>query len=1121
MNRNSLILRNLVYHGRSNLSVLFAAAVGTAVLVGALLVGDSLRGSLRQRAEDQLNGIERVLIAPRFFREELATSLGSTPGLLLQGSVGSQKDPTLRSGKVTVLGTPHLLTESEALSGVALSTELASQLHVQVGDSVQLNVQKASAMPRSSVLGRRGTTDTTQSVSLKVDRILPADHPGNLFQLSPTPSMPLNLFVPLKVLQEALNQPGQINAIFSLVSEKKDPSGLLAEKLTLEDWGLKVHIPKKLKSYISVESKRLVLEPAAVEAAHQAAKDLNFRAADTFVYLANSIAHDQQAIPYSIVAGLDPTQSEPLGKFLPEGVTELKDYEIVLSAWRESPLKVKIGDTIRLEYFEPEIEGEIKSAKTEFKLKGFIPLEGVAADPDLTPEFPGITDKLSISNWDPPFPYDQSRVKSNDDNYWRRYKTTPKAYITLNAARKLFASRFGDTTSVRIAPTAGQDLNAGLTQFSQAFLKHLDPKAGGFVFEPIRERLLKSSSGSNDFGMLFLGFSFFLIVAALLLVGLMFRLNVERRAKEFGLLEASGFSPTWIRSLLTQEGMLLSLIGSLLGLLGAIGFAAGMLYMLKVLWPDASVRSFLRLHIGPTSLIIGLIASVGMSLFAIRWAVRILRKIPPALLLKGVTSSQLDERIETQEVNPRRHRILKIVLWVVLVGGLACLVMGPYMPPGEPRAGSFFSGGSGILIFLLGMLWIRLKSHKTPVRSLGNLAWTNTARNPTRSLLTAGLLASAGFLLVAVESFRREPEADFAKKEGGSGGFPEIMELDVPLFVAPNTPEFLDNLLAGLRRIYQDQKLNATEVASKVKAVEDQWQGKQSLYAFRVRAGDDASCLNLYQATNPRVLGVSAEFLQRGGFVFSDQIHAAENPWTLLEEVSPGEPVPIFVEENTATWMLKKSIGDVFEIPDENGKPYSVKLVGTLKDSPFQSEILMSAKAFLQHYPKQEGYGFFLLDLPEEQQKQLLTGLGVYGPSISGTRQRVANYLAVENTYLTTFQLLGGLGLLLGVLGLAAVLLRNIFERRGELALLTALGYSRPVIRGLLNWENFSLFAVGLAIGVLAALISILPATRLSEIPWLRLGVLLGVVFIAGVIAIRWAIYATLKQKIVSALRAD
>ena len=43
------------------------------------------------------------------------------------------------------------------------------------------------------------------------------------------------------------------------------------------------------------------------------------------------------------------------------------------------------------------------------------------------------------------------------------------------------------------------------------------------------------------------------------------------------------------------------------------------------------------------------------------------------------------------------------------------------------------------------------------IPALAQLGSRNAARNPTRSLLTAALLASAAFLLVAVESFRRQP----------------------------------------------------------------------------------------------------------------------------------------------------------------------------------------------------------------------------------------------------------------------------------------------------------------------------------------------------------------------------
>src|SRR5580700_9833371 len=103
MNRSRLILRNLRYHLRGNLAVLLGAAVGAAVLTGALLVGDSLRGSLQERAERQLGNVDNVLIGSRFLRESLPAQLpGAVRGaLLMQGTVSAGEQ---RLGKVTVWG---------------------------------------------------------------------------------------------------------------------------------------------------------------------------------------------------------------------------------------------------------------------------------------------------------------------------------------------------------------------------------------------------------------------------------------------------------------------------------------------------------------------------------------------------------------------------------------------------------------------------------------------------------------------------------------------------------------------------------------------------------------------------------------------------------------------------------------------------------------------------------------------------------------------------------------------------------------------------------------------------------------------------------------------------------
>ena len=189
----------------------------------------------------------------------------------------------------------------------------------------------------------------------------------------------------------------------------------------------------------------------------------------------------------------------------------LKGDEILLADWKDSPLGAKVGDKITVTYFEPELEGRIKESSATFTLRGKVPMTGLAADPDLAPEFPGITDKLDIKEWDPPFPYDNKRIQPRDDEYWNRYRTTPKAYITLAAGRKLFGSRFGQATSIRLSTADGKTPDESeIRRFESSLLAKLDPAAGGFVFDDVRARALAASTGGQDFGMLFFGFSFFL-----------------------------------------------------------------------------------------------------------------------------------------------------------------------------------------------------------------------------------------------------------------------------------------------------------------------------------------------------------------------------------------------------------------------------------------------------------------------------------------------------------------------------------------------------------------------------------------------------------------------------------
>src|SRR5205807_1664932 len=159
-----------------------------------------------------------------------------------------------------------------------------------------------------------------------------------------------------------------------------------------------------------------------------------------------------------------------------------------------------------------------------------------------------------------------------------------------------------------------------------------------------------------------------------------------------------------------------------------------------------------------------------------------------------------------------------------------------------------------------------------------------------------------------------------------------------------------------------------------------------------------------------------------------------------------------------------------------------------------------------------------------EKLKELLqTALADFGFEVTPTRDKLQTYLNVENTYLSTFQVLGGFGLLLGALGLAVVLLRNVWERRGELALLRALGYRHRALGWLVFSENAALLLLGLGAGVGSAAAAVAPHVLTGEgaVPWARLGLLLGLVLIVGFAAGGAAVRSTVRAPLVPALRKE
>jgi ABC-type lipoprotein release transport system permease subunit len=1212
MQTTQLIKRSLSYYWRTNLAVVFGVAAAVAVLAGALLVGDSVRASLRDLFVQRLGNTDSVITAQGFFLEQLAADIqnheqfaregfaAACPLVALDGTITHEANRRVGSG-IRVYGVDGRFWKFHSRADasphghqVLVSESLARELGTREGDSLLLRIEKPSEIPVESLHSRK--EDLGSTLRLTVLQTLATDALGE-FSVQPQQSAVRAIFVPLDLLQKTIDQERKVNLI--LVSEtsrtasdqakqtakRESLSRILEDRTSLEDFGIKLRTPGAQQS-ISLEHDSKMVNDSLANVAIQTGAGLSLHPVPVFSYLANSIRFGERSIPYSLVTALDQDSFELLrrrggetggrgggetvratrGRLWGAATWEAKSRispsprlsispeqpPIILNEWAARDLGVKVGDAISLEYYLWHEGGHLETKTAEFRLAWVVPIKGLAADRDLVPEYPGISGSESLAGWDPPFPVDLKRVRKQDEDYWQQYRTTPKAFIQLSVGQALWQTRFGKLTSLRFIPSGDLPVETALAAYQQKLRAALNPNAMGFNVIFARAEGLAASRGATDFGEYFLYFSFFLVVSALLLTALFFKLGVEQRWREIGILQAVGFPAATIRALFLAEGMILAIIGSVIGLVGALAYGQLMMLGLRTWWVDAVGTTMLRLHISPLSVLLGAAGGVFASLICVVWTLRQVGRSSTRSLLTGAMGRNTETR-GRGETGPVRHpnvaerekegpvsphprvsashqRVsasshvfssLRIALLLTLLGLLLLIAASLHL---VGQAAGFFGGGMLLLVAFLcyQSAWLKRDGGRPIVGtgwwSVSRLGFRNATSRPGRSVLCIALIASAAFIIVAVDSFRHRGETLVLDKKSGSGGFPLMAQSLLPLVHDPNTRDGREAL-----------NLATDDVASPLSGV--------TFARFRVRPGDDASCLNLYQPRNPKIIAPTADFADSNRFLFQNSLASTseekENPWLLLDREFADNAVPVIGDANSMTYVLHLKLGDDLVL-QQGDRPVRLRLVGALADSIFQSELVMAEKQFLRLFPEQEGYRFFLIDTPLSPlspspgestaiSAALEDRLADFGFDVQPTGERLANFHRVENTYLSTFQMLGGLGLLLGTLGMAAVLLRNVLERRRELALLRAVGYNSSHLTLMVVAENALLLFCGLVTGTVCALLAIAPVfvSRHAQPPSFSLGLLLLAVLISGLTASIVATWATLRSPLLPALRAE
>jgi len=402
--------------------------------------------------------------------------------------------------------------------------------------------------------------------------------------------------------------------------------------------------------------------------------------------------------------------------------------------------------------------------------------------------------------------------------------------------------------------------------------------------------------------------------------------------------------------------------------------------------------------------------------------------------------------------------------------------------------------------------------------TLAALAVRGCARRRKRSLATVTMLASGSFLIVSIAVFRLDANRDATRHSSGTGGFALMGETTMPL----------------------GQDLNSKS-GREFFALEEKDLAGVNVVPFRVRAGDEASCLNLNRAQKPRLLGVKPERLE-GRFTFTEgggwqslrssrrekaQPSESEIKQSLPTSAATENEVPAIGDANSIQWAMGKKVGDTMDYVDERGQPFKVRIVGAVANSILQGQLIIDETEFVRRFPGQSGYRMFLVEAPSNAVAQLSATLSRamqdVGLELTPAAQRLAQFNAVQNTYLGTFQVLGGLGLLLGSVGLGIVVLRNVLERRGELAGLMAMGFRKRTLQRWLLIENGGLLVVGLALGILAAAVAVLPAwfAAAADLPFASLAWTLAAVLVNGAVWTWAATRVALRGDLLAALRNE
>ncbi|MDR0349381.1 MAG: ABC transporter permease [Tannerella sp.] len=1009
MTFKKLIYKNITCFIRYYRLTATAVLITVAVIVGSLVVGDSVRTTLVKRVAERLGDTETVIFSRNsFMSEELLKAPlfeASAKGFLLTGGFISHNGKLI---PVFVWGTDDpSVTEGTARINQALAKELESGNIT----NIVLRLPAAGLIPSGSLFV---TENYTTSLRLDYAGIVNAGEGGNL-SMKNEQTIPFNIFVNRRELAETMETAGKINLI------------LTGKKITSDDlnraWDYKISglSLNRRGNLTEILSDRIFIQEDVTETIRRNNEETD----RLFSYLANSIELNGESVPYSFITAIDRWNGEALQK-----------DDIILSDYTAGRLQAKPGDTVEVSYFTSEDLKTLATEKIRLKISKIVPVSYLLQDSALSADFPGLSDVERCTDWDSDLPIQMNLITHEDENYWERYRSTPKAIVAYNRVAADWSNAYGNTTALRIDNT-NPDLSP------------LRAEMFGIQLIYPRESGLYAAKNGVDFSSLFLALGFFIIVSAMLLMLIPLSEMLWQRRHETELLQILGYTRKRIIRMLWRESAPVVLFSSIGGVIAGLLYTVLIIWLLGNVWKGATHTEDFSLYPGIMTILIGLITGIALSLLLLH--LTIVRTLKIHDLKSRLPDSKIKKLLYKEKIPKGRT----LICWPVFASILATAVIGINFL--FLRSVTLFVI-AGVILVGTAALWGNYLMHRngsalTANFSLNKICRSTLFANRKQSLLSFVALAAGVFTVFSV-GLNRRGFTDSSQIRTGTGGYSLWCESSVPVY---------HNMATAAGK----EKLSLQSLPA----------GAQMLQCLRYGA-DDASCLNLNKVITPTVLGVDMAALSGSDFQIEQNIWSEEREQVFERMRTHTDSVyPALIDATVLTWSLMMNLGDTLRYENDRGQNVAIQLVGTLSNSIFQGHILIDRELFSDIWNETAGSEVFLIKINETEKEEVRTllsqALNEYGIRITTTNDRLRQFNTVTDTYLTIFLTLGGSGLLLGIMSFIIVIRKNLSMRRREIDLYRTLGFSDTKTEQILIRENLLVPLYAVATGVISSFISV------------------------------------------------